>query len=324
MFRKALVLMFAVVSIATAQQPVGWWKPVEPALPATWWAVAPATPATLEHCPCSPGCDCKGCDCPKKLSYATAYDLGKSTGLPIVVFNHTACRDVAIAGQWEPIVAVAANSGTAWKDGVMLARYLADGWRVEWFAPGVTKEELRAADVKLANGTHGPKTVADAASVVAASVLVGLVAPDFDMQPVCPGPDCPDCPQQVRRGGSILYGAPQSFSGGGVAAPSVTYSRGESVTVSAGRSRGPLRRLFGAVRAARAARFAILQPVDPVPPPDAGYQVASAGPRTFTKYQTVPVETYTLEPVTESVPVVRYRWVPQSAKAEQMPPKPKN
>lgn len=311
--KRIAVLATLLIALPVSADSV-WWTPAPPT--AVWWMPEPPTVDATKNnaCPCGSNCQCQVCDCDKTLTYAAAYDLGKSTHLPVVVFNQVPCRDVAVRGEWEPLVSVTNNDGKEWKRGVMLARYLAGAWHVNWLSPNVTVADLRKADDKLCTGHDCPKLLTDAASGAAAAVLIGLTSPEFDVpqQPaVCFGPDCQSAAAFRFAGNS----APAAFMGGGTGF--TTFTTSEPVFVAT-RVRGPFRRLAAAIRSARAARFSFvpMQQVSFIPQ-------AQAAPTTFTRYEWTPVETYKLEAITESVPVTRYQWVPQSSKKPDMPAKSK-
>lgn len=135
-----------------------------------------------------------------------------------------------------------------------------------------------------------PVSLETAAAWITAG-LIGLVSDDD----ICPGPNCPSCPQGR---------AAASFSGGGTF---VTAEGGSGAAFSVAEHRRRLfRRLLGApFRAFRAARAR-------------ARLVSAPAPASITTYALAPVATYTLQPVTEKREFTTFKYLP---KAPEMPAK---
>lgn len=158
-------------------------------------------------------------------------------------------------------------------------------------------------------------TAKEAAAIIAAG-LIGLVSTEAD--------DCPPGSVCARQQTMWFAGNPIPTATSGPAFTTVGAASGFSsgtsyssvVVVGEVQRMGPLRRIFGApfraIRAMRSQRFAYY--VEP------SQQVESATVgATVTTYAWQPTATYTLQPVTETIPITRYQWVQT---APQLPAKP--
>lgn len=160
-----------------------------------------------------------------------------------------------------------------------------------------------------------PTASADDVAELLAVALVGAIA-GGDFADDCPGGVCPP-----RRFGPVttytIPAAPSATTFSGGVTQAVQDGSGYSV-VAVGEVRrfAPLRRLlsapFRAIQAVRQRRAsAVIEFVQP----------AAAVGSTLTTYAWQPTASYTLQPVTESVPVTRYQWVPNTPAVPSKPAK---
>lgn len=313
--------VFAALFAAASVNGQAWWTPVpdtvgcSPEMPAkcVWWPAA--TGGGVPPCECkvtSESCACHD----QKAAYSKFYDEALKADKPLVLFVGQPSRKIGDAlavrydgaelpaGTKSPCVIVGRGCNgetlnrTAVLPGEPSDARIREAIKVQPVCPVFPKPQ-KASQADF----HGLPAMIAAAAIGAMTEQVP-----------CVGPDCSPALFAGRGVGVVPPMQVGTYTGGG-GWSSVAADYAVADVYYARTIRGPMRRLFAAWRSARAARMMSFRavPVQTVP-----QQMVSAQPTTFTRYEWQPVATYTLEPVTESVPVTRYRWVEKKPETPAM------
>lgn len=272
-------------------QATAWWTPTvefSPAMPVAWWPV----------------CDCGNCgdDAAQKKAYGEAYDRALRENKALVLFVGCPQRTVsgAVVVRWDKAQVPKGLSTPA----VIVGRpCTADKLNQTATLPGSCTDSQISEALKVqpncpASQPVSPFRVSEAEfnglPAMLAAAAIGAMSTE---QEPCFGPECFAPGPVAWRGTVPMQVGTSTFGGSG-------WTSGQPVAANVyyGRRFRPFQRLANAIRAARAARLARRTPVAPQP-------VETVQATTVTRYEWKPVATYSLQPVTESVPVTKYRWV---------------